>query len=182
MILKGSVWKLGDRLRSNYLVAGKYDHLGRAGKFDELARHVLEDVAPHFADRVKPGDVLVVGDAFGTGKHLDGPIGALKSLGIAAVLGKGFSASWERDSINLGLPSLVYPNLFEHVQTGDVIELDLRGSLARNLTRGTCVSVLPTPDGVLSLLEAGGIAGYTAARLGVKDRPKASNLGHGHSG
>jgi 3-isopropylmalate/(R)-2-methylmalate dehydratase small subunit len=172
------VWKFGDHLRSNHFLAGKYDPLGRAGKFEELARHVLEDVDPDFVRRVKPGDLLVVGDAFGTGKHLDGPINAFKSLGIAAVLGKGFSASWERDSINLGLPSLVYPELFDLVEDGDVIELDLRASVAQNLTRGTSVRVLPTPEGVLSLLEAGGIASYTAKRLGIEDRPKAKAAGH----
>lgn len=167
MILSGRVWKFGDNLRSSYFVAGKYDPLGRAGKFEELARHVLEEVDPEFVHRVQPGDVMVVGKAFGTGKHLDGPINAFKALGIAAVLGKGFSASWERDSINLGLPSLVYPELFDLVETGDRIQLDLRGNVARNLTHGTSVAVSPTPAGVLSLLEAGGIAAYTAKRLGV---------------
>ena len=171
MILSGTVWKFGDRLRSTHFVSGKYDVLGRARKFGELAQHVLEDVDPTFVKRVKPGDLLVVGDAFGTGKHLDGPIEAFKTLGIAAVLGKGFSAAWERDSINLGLPSLVYKEIPDQVETGDVLELDLRGTVAKNLTRGTTMTVRPTPDGILAILEAGGIAGYTARRLGIVDRP-----------
>lgn len=169
MILSGTVWKFGDNLRSTYFVSGKYDALGRAGKFSELARHVLEDVDPTFVQKLKPGDLLVVGDAFGTGKHLDGPIGAFRALGIAAVLGKGFSAAWERDSINLGLPSLVYKEIPDQVETGDVLELDLRGTVAKNLTRGTTLAVRPTPKGILAILEAGGIARYTALRLGIAD-------------
>lgn len=174
MIISGRVWKFGDHLRSTYFFPGKYDPLARAGKFEELARHVLEEVDPTFVDRVKPGDVLVVGDAFGTGKHLEGPINALKVLGISAVLGKGFSASWERDSINLGMPSLAYPELFDQVDTGDVIELDLRGSEARNVTRETRIHVKPTAEGILSILEAGGIAGYTTRRLGIMETRKGT--------
>lgn len=169
MILSGRVWKFGDHLRSTYFFSGKYDPLSRAGKFEELAQHVLEDVDPTFACRVRPDDILVVGNAFGTGKHLEGPINAFKVLGIAAILAKGFSAAWERDSINLGLPSLVCPELFDHVETGDEIEVDLVAGAAVNVTRGTRVKVRPVPDGILAILEAGGIASFTARRLGLPD-------------
>ncbi|HSW17246.1 MAG TPA: hypothetical protein VLJ86_08475 [Ramlibacter sp.] len=174
MILSGRAWKFGHNLRSTHFFPGKYDPLSRAGKFEELAQHVLEETDPGFIQRVKPGDVLLVGDAFGTGKHLDGPINALKLLGIAAVLGKGFSASWERDSINLGLPSLAYPELYDSVNDGDRIELDLRGTLARNLTSGQAVPVRPVSPGLLEILAAGGIAGYTVRCLGLSETDRAS--------
>ncbi|QGD19730.1 hypothetical protein FYA96_02870 [Bordetella parapertussis] len=173
MILSGRVWKFGDQLHSSHFLSGRHDALGRAGKFEQLSRHILEDANPAFVDQVRPGDLLVVGAAFGTGKHLDGLIHAFRTLGIAAILGKGFSAAWERDSINLGLPALVYPELYEHVQTGEELQLDLRGTLARNLTRGTTIAVHATDAGLLALLEAGSIAAYTARRLGIVDRPKA---------
>ena len=175
MILSGRVWKFGDQLRSSYFVSGKYGPLGRAGKFEELAQHVLEDVDPTFVKNVRPGDLLVVGTAFGTGKHLDGPINAFKALGISAVLGKSFSAAWERDSINLGLPALAYPELYDHVETGDELEMDLRGTKAINRSRQTAIAVHPTDPGLLELLEAGGVAAYTARRLGVADRPAAAS-------
>lgn len=176
MILSGRVWKFGDNLRSNYFLSGKYDPLGRAGKFKELSRHVLEDVYPTFCDNVKFGDIFVVGEAFGTGKHLDGPINAFKYLGISAVLGKSFSANWERDSINLGLPALVYPELFSHVDNGDVIEIDLRAKYAKNISSGIDFPVQRTHDGILKIIEAGGISEYTAKRIGIKENtPKLNN-------
>ncbi len=178
MKLTGRVWKFGDHLRSTYFLAAKYDVLGRAGKFEELAQHVLEDVDPAFVQQVRRGDILVVGSAFGTGKHLDGPINALKCLGIAAVLGKGFSAGWERDSINLGLPALAMPQLYDRVETGDVLALDLRSGEAKNLTRGTSSMGAAVDEGLLALIEAGGIAPYTAKRLGIVDRPKGGGASH----
>ena len=174
MTLSGRVWKFGDNLRSSYFFSGKYDALGRAGKFAELAKHVLEDVDPTFVERVRPGDILVVGEAFGTGKHLEGPIGALQLLGIAAVLAKSFSAGWERDSINMGLPALAYPDVYEQVETGDVLELDCRATTARNMTRATHFAVTPTPDGIVEILQAGGISPYTAKRLGIVDKAKTA--------
>jgi 3-isopropylmalate/(R)-2-methylmalate dehydratase small subunit len=174
MLLKGRVWKFGDNLRSNYFISGKYDPLGRAGKFAEMASHVLEDVDPTFVSRVTPGDILVVGHAFGTGKHLDGPINSFKHLGIAAVLGKSFSAAWERDSINLGLPSLVYESLVDEVEDGDEIELDTSATTAKNLTRGMTIYVQPTPLGILDIVDAGGIAEWTAKRLGIVNKPRTA--------
>ena len=60
-----------------------------------------------------------------------------------------------------------------HVQTAEDLQLPLRGTLARNLPRGTTIAVHATDAGLLALLEAGGIAAYTARRLGIVDRPKA---------
>ena len=177
MILSGKVWKFGDNLRSSHFISGKYDPLGRAGKFKELAQHVLEDVDPGFVREVRPGDLLLVGKAFGTGKHLDGPINAFKELGIAAVFGKGFSAAWERDSINLGLPALVYPELYDEFETGEWLEIDLRGEVATNRSRNLAIPVRPTDPGLLELLTAGGIAPYTARRLGIPDDPKGRDSG-----
>lgn len=175
MIIKGRVWKFGDGLKSSYFFSGKYDVLGRAHKHAELAQHILEDVEEGFAKKIQPGDIFVVGSGFGTGKHLNGPIGALRHLGVAAVLAKGFSSVWERDSINLGFPSLVYPKVWDNVQTGDVLELDVRAAHAHNLTSNKTIAVEPTPAGILELLEAGGIAPYTARLLGI---PEAGAVVH----
>lgn len=174
MLLSGRVWKFGDNLRSTYFISGKYDPLGRAGKFAEMATHVLEDVDPTFVTRVRKGDILAVGHAFGTGKHLDGPVNAFKELGISAVLGKSFSAAWERDSINLGLPSLVYDGLVEQLEDADTLELDTGATVARIVNKGIAVPVSPIPDGILEIVDAGGIAEFTARRLGIVNKPRVA--------
>lgn len=167
MILKGRVWKFGDNVRSNYFLSGKYDPVGRLGKYSELVQHILEDVDPTFVQKVQRGDVLVAGKAFGTGKHLGGLIGAFKVLGIGGVIAEGFSAAWERDSINTGFPAVVYNEIRHNVETGDLLELDLSATEAKNLTRGITIKVTPTPEGIIAILEAGGLRSYTLHRLGV---------------
>jgi 3-isopropylmalate dehydratase, small subunit len=166
MILKGTVWKFGDNVTSNYFLSGKYDGMVRAGEFDKLVPHVLEDVMPDFASRARPGDIIVAGRAFGTGKHLEGLVGAFKAMGLGGVVAQSFAAAWERDAINLGLPSVICPEVPPRVQTGDRLELDLAQGLARLPGQETALKVTPTPAGIISILQAGGLEAYTLQRLG----------------
>lgn len=170
MILKGKVWKFGDNVHTHYLLSGKYDPIVRAGRYDELVQHVLEDVDPGFAQKVQKGDLLVGGRGFGTGKHVRGLIGAFKAMGIGGIIAESFSAEWERATINAGLPSVVYEEIRANVETGDLLELDLRATEAKNLTRNIRIKVAPTPEGIIAILEAGGLEDYTMHRLGVPAR------------
>lgn len=167
MILKGRVWKFGNNVPSHYFLSGKYDALARALEFEEIVPHVLEDIDPTFVKRVRKGDLIVAGRAFGTGKHLEGLIGALQILGIEAVIAESFSAGWEKDSINAGLAALIYPQIPPNVEQGDLLELDLSATEAKNLTRGISIEVRATAQGIIDILEAGGLAQHTLHRLGL---------------
>ncbi len=167
MVLKGRVWKFGDNIPTHYFLSGKYDPIVRAGKYADLVQHVLEDHAPDFVSQVRPGDILVCGRGFGMGKHVRGLIGALKLLRIGGIIAESFSAEWERVTINSALPSLVYPEVGPAVESGDELELDLRATVARNLTQDREFKVHPTPAGIIEILEAGGLEKITIRRLGL---------------
>jgi len=166
MILEGRVWKFGDDVRSNVLLSARHDQLGRAGRFAELVVHLNEEQEPGWADKLRRGDLIVAGRGFGTGKHLEGLIGALKLAGIAAVIAKSFYAGWERDSINAGLPSLVCPEVVDGVQPGDVLRLDLAAGRAWNVSREQPIAMCPVATELLELLQLGGIEAWTLRRLG----------------
>lgn len=168
MILEGRVWKFGDNLRSTYFFNGKYDLLGRKKQYSELATHILEDECEGFAEEIREGDIFVVGESFGTGKHLWGPVGAFRALGIQAVIGKSFSTSWQRNSLNVGYPSLVCPEIWDLVVTGDSLRYDLASGDALNITQNERVSTSPVPAGILEMVDSGGIAGLTSLRLGLE--------------
>ena len=167
MILRGKVWKFGDNIPTHHFLSGKYDPVVRSGKYADLVQHVLEEHDPTFVSRVQKGDLLVCGRGFGTGKHVRGLIGALKLLGIGGLIAETFSAEWERATINAGLPSLVYREVASAVEPGDELELDVRATAAHNLTRGTTFKVTPTPEGIVAILEAGGLEQFTMNRLGL---------------
>ncbi len=165
MILRGRVWKFGDGVHTHFFLSGKYDPVVRAGKYAELVPHLLEDVDPGFVNRVREDDLLVAGRAFGGGKHVRGLIGAFKVLKIGGILARSFSAEWERACINAGLPALVYDGLHSNVDAGDELELDTSAEEAKNVTRGRTFRVAPISDGIVAILEAGGLDGYMKRRL-----------------
>lgn len=165
MKLSGAVWKFGDGLPATYFLSGRYDGLIRARQFEQLVPHLLEDIDPMFAERVRNGDVLVVGQAFGTGKHLEGLVEALKLGGIGAVIARSFSAGWERDSTNRGLPAVTCSGLFDRVQSGERLELDLATGEAANFSTGVRFKVEPMPAGMLQILQAGGLEPFTLNQL-----------------
>lgn len=167
MVLNGKVWKFGDNVSAQYFLSGKYDPLVRAGKYAQLVEHVLEDVQPTFACEARKGDVIVAGKAFGTGKHVRGLIGALKLLGMGGVIAESFASEWEKGSINAGLPAIVSKEIPAYVQAGDALQVDLAGTVAKNLTRGTEIVFTPTAAGIVEILEAGGLEGFTLRRLGI---------------
>lgn len=64
-MLKGKAFKFGDSISTDHIAPGRLVHL--RSNLPELAKHVLEDADPTFAQRVKPGDFVVAGNNFGLG-------------------------------------------------------------------------------------------------------------------
>ena len=50
-----------------HLIPARYDKIGMKRDWAGCARHSLEDAEPRFASSVRPGDMLVAGDNFGSG-------------------------------------------------------------------------------------------------------------------
>ena len=65
MILVGKAHLLGDDINTDYIIASKYRSLGM--NFKEMAKHLLEDLDPQIAGRIREGDFLVAGKNFGCG-------------------------------------------------------------------------------------------------------------------
>ena len=64
-MLRGRAFKFGDNISTDHIIAGRWFHL--RSNLPELAKHVLEDVAPAFVSEVKTGDFIVAGRNFGLG-------------------------------------------------------------------------------------------------------------------
>ena len=64
-VLVGKSFKFGDDISTDLIIPGRYFHL--RSNIKELAKHVLEDADPDFADKTKSGDFVVGGKNFGLG-------------------------------------------------------------------------------------------------------------------
>ncbi len=161
---KGRVWKYGDDVNTDVIFPGKYTYTLMPPA--EMAKHALEDLDPQFAQKVKPGDVIVAGKNFGCGSSREQAAACLKYAGVQAVIARSFARIYFRNAINLGLPVLQCPEAVDKVETGDEIEIDFAGG--KLITNRGTFTFPPLPDSVIGILEAGGLIEYTKKRLAPK--------------
>ncbi|TKG67536.1 LeuD/DmdB family oxidoreductase small subunit [Prauserella endophytica] len=122
---------------------------------DFLRSKVMREFDPTFADRVRPGDVIVGGRNFGYGHPHYPPMVALRDLGIAAVLAESFSPGFWRGETYNGMPLLTVPGISTGVTKGDNVAVDWRAATVR-LDDGTELRGTPPSDRVRRVIEAGG--------------------------
>ncbi|OCK57401.1 hypothetical protein [Bradyrhizobium sp. LMTR 3] len=170
LTLKGKVWKYGDNLSVYYFFPPIYEMLGIAEQPEELAKHFLEEVDPHLVRQVEGGDVLVAGKGFGQGKHHFYYISAFQELGFGGFVAESFHPQFQRECIDRGIPAIAYPDLPSKVESGDLLELNLRTGKGNVLNRSVAISLVPAPQVLLSILAAGGLKPYTLQKLASESR------------
>ncbi len=155
-MLKGRVFKFGDSISTDHIIPGRL--LSLRSNLPELAKHVLEDADPTFAQRVKKGDFVVGGNNFGLGSSREHAPLVIKMSGVSAVLAKSVARIFYRNAINIGLPVLICDT--NNIKDGDELEVDLRTGRIRDLTNGTELYSSGMPEIMLRILDAGGLVPY----------------------
>lgn len=152
----GQAFKFGDNISTDHIVPGRLAHL--RSNLPELAKHVMEDADPKFASKVKPGDFIVGGNNFGLGSSREHAPLVIKMAGVQAVLAKSVARIFFRNAINLGLPILVCDT--DKIDDGDRLEVDLKTSTVKDLTKGITLTFGKLPDVMVKILAEGGLLNY----------------------
>jgi 3-isopropylmalate/(R)-2-methylmalate dehydratase small subunit len=145
-----------DNINTDYIIAGRYKF--KIDDMNELARHVMEDIDPDFARKVRPGDFIVAGRNFGCGSSREQAPRALKAAGIAAVIAKSYARIFYRSSFNVGLPLIECET--DWIQAGDEIVVDLAAGTVSGPDRRIEISFAPIPKTMQILLEDGGLIAH----------------------
>ncbi len=153
---RGRAFKLGDGISTDHIIAGRYAYL--RSNLPELAKHVLEDVDPTFASRVKPGDFIVGGSNFGLGSSREHAPLVIKMAGVKAILAKSVARIFFRNAINLGLPVLICDT--DLISDGDELDVDLAGGTVADITNGNRLTFGKIPEVMLHILDEGGVIPY----------------------
>ncbi len=156
MKLKGSVWKYGDNVDTDVIIPGKYL---RTSNFMTFGEHAMEGLDPEF--KPSQGDIIVAGKNFGCGSSREQAPLALKYAGISCVVAKSFARIFFRNAINVGLP-IVEADVYDAVQKGDMIEVDLDGGKVR--AGGREYDSMMLPVFLQDILNAGGLVAYRRGR------------------
>lgn len=163
MLIEGNTWKYGDHVDTDAIIPARYLNVSTP---EELARHCMEDVDPHFAANVQPGDVIVAGENFGCGSSREHAPLAIKGAGVSCVVAKSFARIFYRNAINVGLPILECSEAVEETESGDRLTVNLRSGTITNERTGQTYRTAPFPEFIMGIIEAGGLIPYTAGRLG----------------
>lgn len=148
----GKVFKYGKDVDTDQIIASQYLLYPT---IDEMKVHTFESLDSEFIKNIAPGDYIVADENFGCGSSREQAPAVLKALGIKAVLAKSFARIFYRNSINLGVPVIVCSDIYDHVNTGDEIELNMdEGYVMLNGVKYNCTKV---PPYMKEILDQGGL-------------------------
>lgn len=151
----GRVWRVGADIDTDVLAPGAWMKHG----IDVISQHCLEAVRPDFAAGVCRGDLLVAGPNFGIGSSREQAAGALRELGLAAVVAPSYSGLFFRNAFNLGLLLLTCEQA-ETMAEGEHWQIEL--TLASDIPRlhgpgGRQLTCNPIPGFLHDMVRAGGL-------------------------
>jgi 3-isopropylmalate/(R)-2-methylmalate dehydratase small subunit len=158
--LQGKVYKFGDNINSDIIIAGRYLIYIEP---DKLAEHAFEMLGDGFPAKLRQFDILVAGRNFGCGSAREQAVTAIMGLGIKAVVACSFARTFYRNAINSGLPIVECPELYPAVAEGDAIQMDLAGGMIRH--NGATFIFPKFPESMRQLLEVGGLAAYLKSQI-----------------
>ena len=161
-IIKGKVIVLGDDVDTDQILPG----YAMAEPMDQLGNFAMAGLAGlDFKSVFQPGDIIVAGRNFGCGSSREQAPIALKQVGVALVIAKGFARIFRRNAINIGMPVWV-ADVADGLKTGDVIEADLeKGTVT---VGGEVKQFNPLSENVRKTLEYGGLIPRVRAELGIE--------------
>jgi 3-isopropylmalate/(R)-2-methylmalate dehydratase small subunit len=119
----GKVFKFGDAISTDAIIPGRYNVTTDAAA---LGKACFIEARPDFAGSVEPGDVIVGGRNFGCGSSREHAPMAIKAAGIQAVVARSFARIFYRNAINIGLPVIQCDAIYDGVNDGDPISIDVR--------------------------------------------------------
>jgi len=166
MNLQGKVWKFGDNIDTDLIIAARYLNTSEP---KELAKHVMEDADPEFVSKMSEGDIIVAGENFGCGSSREHAPIALKVAGINAIIAPSFARIFYRNAFNMGLPIFELKEAVE-IKEGDVVKVDMASGEVINITQAKTYKFNPIPAFMQELVDAGGLIEFAKNEIkaGVK--------------
>jgi len=161
-MMQGKAIKYGDNIDTDVIIPARYLNTSDP---QELAQHCMEDLDKEFKNKVQEGDILVVGENFGSGSSREHAPIAIKASGISCIIAKSFARIFFRNAINIGLPILECKEAVDGIEEGDIVLVDTDSGIIKNLTKGTEFKAQPFPDFIKEIMKYGGLINYVREKV-----------------
>ncbi len=154
-------WKLADDVSTDVIYPGRYMATVLPA---ETPQHAFADIAALnkalVSGAIPRGSAIVAGRNFGCGSSREQAASTLKGYELV-IVAKGFARIFLQNAINLGLRTIVCPEI--EAEIGD--ELELREDRVIDCTSGKSFAIVPLPRSRQAIIDAGGLIPYTRARV-----------------
>lgn len=169
--LKGRVWVLLDKegkliedVDTDQIYHNQFLPITDMARMGQYALGNLEGWQD-FSQKAKPGDILVAGRNFGAGSSRQQAVDCFAALGIALIAAPSFGAIYYRNAVNSGFPVLKGADVEtliteKMLETGDVIEVDLRTGEGRNFSKDKTFRLEPMSHVQSEIFQADGLFNY----------------------
>ena len=169
--LRGRIWVLLDQTRNliedidtDQIFHNAHLHITDISEMGPYAFGNLEGWKD-FSKKCGEADIVVAGRNFGAGSSRQQAVDCLIDLKIGAVIAPSFSAIYFRNAVNSGFPVLRIPGLKDLVvsgklETGDLLEVDVKSGQGMNLAQKTALHVEPMSTVQVEIYMAGNLFEY----------------------
>jgi 3-isopropylmalate dehydratase small subunit len=126
----------------------------------EMGQHTFGNLEGYedFANKVKPGDIVITGKNFGSGSSRQQAVDCFISLGVQCVLAESFGAIYERNAINAAFPIVSYDGIASlNLDDGDMIGVDFETGAIQNVTKDILLKSAPFSDVQMEIYQNNGL-------------------------
>lgn len=158
---QGKVWVLGDDIDTDIIIPTEYLALKT---IDDMKPYGFSPLRPELAAQICPGDILVAGKNFGCGSSREQAPEIIKALGIRCVIAKSFARIFFRNSINNGLLLIEQPDLYDDMEEGEEIVVQINHQI---LYQNRAYPIASLPENLVEIIQAGGLVKAMRKRNGM---------------
>ncbi|MCX7909223.1 MAG: 3-isopropylmalate dehydratase [Ignavibacteria bacterium] len=155
------LYVLGDDISTDIIYPGRYMATVLPSETPQYAFDDIKDLHNILVNhQFEPGDFIVAGKNFGCGSSREQAVSTLRGYDIK-IIAKNFARIFLQNSINLGLPTYICPDI--EAEVGD--ELEVTEDKVINKTKGKEFQLVPHHKSRQAIIDAGGLIPYTRKLL-----------------
>jgi 3-isopropylmalate/(R)-2-methylmalate dehydratase small subunit len=159
-------WKLADDISTDVIYPGRYMATVLPS---ETPQYAFADITALnkglVSGGIPGGSAIVAGRNFGCGSSREQAASTLKGWDLA-IVARGFARIFLQNAINLGLRTIVCPDI--EASEGD--DLEIHDDRVVNLATSRTFTIVPLPKARQAIIDAGGLISYTRQRVITTNR------------
>ena len=162
-MITGKTIKYSDNVDTDVIIPARYLNIS---SLKELTTHCMEDIDSEYFIKLKAGSsIIVAGKNFGCGSSREHAPLVIKESGVKLVIAETFARIFYRNAINIGLTIIECPEAAREAENGDEFLAAPEKGILENRTKGKIYNIIPFPDFMQEIIDAGGLIEYTKKRV-----------------